>query len=197
MPYTSFPRQLLTDKEKDKNWCEQNLDAMAPYIAQHNNSLYINDRYKDIRNYQAYHGHFDPKDYEHVTDQYGTPFPARMTNFNIIAPKIDLLTSEELRRPLETKVSSVNRDAVQRKEDVKISLIAESILSDVKKEINQSMGMDVAENLTGMEIPDNVEEFMRYTYKEAVEEAVEDGLHYLKERWRPTNKKNRPKKYSF
>jgi|TARA_R100000084_G_scaffold109138_1_gene74190 hypothetical protein len=183
MPYTSFPRQLLTDKEKDKNWCEQNLDAMAPYIAQHNNSLYINDRYKDIRNYQAYHGHFDPKDYEHVTDQYGTPFPARMTNFNIIAPKIDLLTSEELRRPLETKVSSVNKDAVQRKEDVKISLIAESILSDVKKEINQSMGMDVAENLTGMEIPDNIEEFMRYTYKEAVEEAVEDGLHYLKERY--------------
>jgi len=41
MPTTNFPRQLLTDKEKDKKWCEQNLDAMAPYIAQHNNSLYI------------------------------------------------------------------------------------------------------------------------------------------------------------
>ena len=184
MPYTSFPRQLLSDKEKDKKWCEQNLDAMAPYIAQHNNSLYINDRYKDIRNYQAYHGHFDPKDYEHVTDQYGTPFPARMTNFNIIAPKIDLLTSEELRRPLETKVSSVNKDAVQRKEDVKVGLIAESILAEVKSEINETMGMDIAENTMGMEIPDDIETFMKYTYKEAVEEVVEDGLHYLKERYR-------------
>ena len=53
MSYTSFPRQLLKDKDKTKEWCEQNLDAMAPYIAQHNNTLYINDRYKDIRNYQS------------------------------------------------------------------------------------------------------------------------------------------------
>ena len=184
MAYTNFPRQLLTDKEKNKEWCEQNLDAMAPYIAQHNNSLYINDRYRDIKNYQAYHGHFDPKDYEHVTDQYGTPFPARMTNYNIIAPKIDLLTSEELRRPLETKVSSVNKSAVQRKQDVKVGLVAEAILSDVKKEVNHAMGMDVAQNTMGMEIPDDIEAFMRYTYKEAVEETVEDGLHYLKERHR-------------
>ena len=184
MAYTNFPRQLLTDKEKNKEWCEQNLDAMAPYIAQHNNSLYINDRYRDIKNYQAYHGHFDPKDYEHVTDQYGTPFPARMTNYNIIAPKIDLLTSEELRRPLETKVSSVNKSAVQRKQDVKVGLVAEAILADVKKEVNHAMGMDVAQNTMGMEIPDDIEAFMRYTYKEAVEETVEDGLHYLKERHR-------------
>ena len=183
MPYTSFPRQLLSDKEKDKKWCEQNLDAMAPYIAQHNNSLHINDRHRDVRNYQAYHGHFDPKDYEHVTDQYGTPFPARMTNFNIIAPKIDLLTSEELRRPLETQVSSVNKSAVNRKEDVKVSLVAEAILANVKKEVNQTMGMDIAENTMGMDIPDDIEAYMRYTYIEAIEETVEDGLHYLKERY--------------
>jgi len=184
MPTTNFPRQLLSDKEKDKKWCEQNLDAMAPYIAQHNNSLYVNDRYRDIKNYQAYHGHFDPKDYEHVTDQYGTPFPARMTNFNIIAPKIDLLTSEELRRPLETQVNSVNKSALNRKQDVKVGLVAESILKYVKQEVNETMGMDIAENTMGMEIPDDIEEFMRYTYKEAIEETVEDGLHYLRERYR-------------
>ena len=184
MSYTNFPRQLLSDKEKTKEWCEQNLDAMSPYIAQHNNSLYVNDRYKDIRNYQAYHGHFDPKDYEHVTDQYGTPFPARMTNYNIIAPKIDLLTSEELRRPLETQVNSINKSAVQRKQDIKVGLVAEALLSEVKKEVNQTMGMPIAENVMGMEIPDNIEEFMRYTYKEAIEETVVDGLIYLKERYR-------------
>lgn len=183
MSYTSFPRQLLKDKDKTKEWCEQNLDAMAPYIAQHNNTLYINDRYKDIRNYQAYHGHFNPKDYEHVTDQYGTPFPARMTNYNIIAPKIDLLCAEELRRPLETQVSSTNKSAVQRKQDVKVGLVAESILADVKKQVNDVMGMPIAENTMGMEIPDDIETFMRYTYKEAIEETVEDGLNYLKERY--------------
>ena len=184
MKYTNFPRQLLTDKEKTKDWCEQNLDAMAPYIAQHDNNLYINDRFKDIRNYQAYHGHFDPKDYEYITDQYGTPFPARMTNFNIIAPKIDLLTSEELRRPLETKVSSINNDAVNRKQDVKVGLIAEHMLSAVKEEVNQTTGMDIAMNNMEMEIPDDIEEFMRYTYKEAVEEVAEDGINYLEQRYR-------------
>lgn len=184
MPYNNFPRQLLSDKEKTKEWCEQNLDAMAPYIAQYNNNLYINDRYKDIRNYQAYHGHFDPKDYEHVTDQYGTPFPARMTNYNIIAPKIDLLTSEELRRPMETKISSVNRDAVNRKQDFKVGLILDSLLGDVKKEINDVMGMEINQNNEDFEIPDDIEQFMRYTYKEAVEEVAEDGVEYLKQKYR-------------
>tara|TARA_Y100001972_G_scaffold68282_1_gene83253 strand:+ start:6754 stop:8988 length:2235 start_codon:yes stop_codon:yes gene_type:complete len=184
MPYNNFPRQLLSDKEKTKEWCEQNLDAMAPYIAQYNNNLYINDRYKDIRNYQAYHGHFDPKDYEHVTDQYGTPFPARMTNYNIIAPKIDLLTSEELRRPMETKISSVNRDAVNRKQDFKVGLILDSLLGDIKKEINDVMGMEINQNNEDFEIPDDIEQFMRYTYKEAVEEVAEDGIEYLKQKYR-------------
>ena len=184
MPYNNFPRQLLSDKEKTKEWCEQNLDAMAPYIAQYNNNLYINDRYKDIRNYQAYHGHFDPKDYEHVTDQYGTPFPARMTNYNIIAPKIDLLTSEELRRPMETKISSVNRDAVNRKQDFKVGLILDSLLGDVKKEINDVMGMEINQNNEDFEMPDDIEQFMRYTYKEAVEEVAEDGIEYLKQKYR-------------
>jgi len=184
MPYNNFPRQLLSDKEKTKEWCEQNLDAMAPYIAQYNNNLYINDRYKDIRNYQAYHGHFDPKDYEHVTDQYGTPFPARMTNYNIIAPKIDLLTSEELRRPMETKISSVNRDAVNRKQDFKVGLILDSLLGDIKKEINDVMGMEINQNNEDFEMPDDIEQFMRYTYKEAVEEVAEDGIEYLKQKYR-------------
>lgn len=184
MPYTNFPRQLLSDEEKTKEWCEQNLDAMAPYIAQHNNNLYINDRFKDIRNYQAYHGHFDPKDYEHITDQYGTPFPARMTNYNIIAPKIDLLTSEELRRPLETKVSSINKSAVNRKKDTKVSMVMEQMLGDIKKEINETMGMDVTQDNVDFDIPDDIEVYMRYTYKEAIEVVAESGIEYLKEKYR-------------
>jgi hypothetical protein len=182
MPYTNFPRQLLSDEEKTKEWCEQNLDAMAPYIAQYNNNLYINDRFKDIRNYQAYHGHFDPKDYEHITDQYGTPFPARMTNYNIIAPKIDLLTSEELRRPLETKVSSINKSAVNRKKDAKVGMVMEQMLGDIKKEINETMGMDVTQDNVDFDIPDDIETYMRYTYKEAIEVVAESGIEYLKEK---------------
>jgi len=184
MPYTNFPRQLLSDEEKTKEWCEQNLDAMAPYIAQYNNNLYINDRFKDIRNYQAYHGHFDPKDYEHITDQYGTPFPARMTNYNIIAPKIDLLTSEELRRPLETKVSSINKSAVNRKKDAKVSMVMEQMLGDIKKEINETMGMDITQDNVDFDIPDDIETYMRYTYKEAIEVVAESGIEYLKEKYR-------------
>lgn len=184
MPYTNFPRQLLSDEEKTKEWCEQNLDAMAPYIAQYNNNLYINDRFKDIRNYQAYHGHFDPKDYEHITDQYGTPFPARMTNYNIIAPKIDLLTSEELRRPLETKVSSINKSAVNRKKDAKVGMVMEQMLGDIKKEINETMGMDVTQDNVDFDIPDDIETYMRYTYKEAIEVVAESGIEYLKEKYR-------------
>lgn len=183
MPYTNFPRQLLNESEKDKNWCEQNLDAMAMYLSNYQNNLYVNDRYKDIRNYQVYHGHFDPKDYEYITDQYGTPFPARMTNFNIVAPKIDLLTSEELRRPLESRVIAINKSAVNRKEDMKISLKMKEVLSDMAKKLESQTGIPMSLDNQDMPIPDDIDLFMKYTYKEMIEEVAESGLEYLIEKY--------------
>jgi hypothetical protein len=184
MPYTNFPRQLLGDKEKDKKWCEQNLDAMSMYLSNDGNSLYVNDRYRDIRNYQVYHGHFDPKDYEYITDQYGTPFPARMTNYNIVAPKIDLLTSEELRRPLESRVISINKDAINRKEDMKISLKMREMLDDMAEKLTQATGVKLKLDNQDMPVPDDIDLFMRYTYKEMIEEVAESGLEYLIEKYR-------------
>jgi hypothetical protein len=183
MPYTNFPRQILSDKEKDQKWCEQNLDAMSMYLSNYQNNLYVNDRYKDIRNYQAYHGHFDPKDYEYITDQYGTPFPARMTNYNIVAPKIDLLTSEEMRRPLESRVTSINREAMSRKEDVKISLKMRELLDERVAELKKATGIDFKLDNQEMPIPDDIELYMKYTYKEMIEEVAEDGLEYLIENY--------------
>jgi hypothetical protein len=153
------------------------------YLSNYQNNLYVNDRYKDIRNYQAYHGHFDPKDYEYITDQYGTPFPARMTNYNIVAPKIDLLTSEEMRRPLESRVTSINREAMSRKEDVKISLKMRELLDERVAELKKATGIDFKLDNQEMPIPDDIELYMKYTYKEMIEEVAEDGLEYLIENY--------------
>ena len=46
------------------------------------------------------------------------------------------------------------------------------------------MGMEINQNNEDFEIPDDIEQFMRYTYKEAVEEVAEDGIEYLKQKYR-------------
>ena len=89
-----------------------------------------------------------------------------------------------MRRPLETKVSSINKSAVNRKKDAKVSMVMEQMLGDIKKEINETMGMDITQDNVDFDIPDDIETYMRYTYKEAIEVVAESGIEYLKEKYR-------------
>ena len=102
-----FPRQAIPDSEKTQEWCEDNLKAITKYLGAKNSNLdnFLSDRNKDIANYSLYNGHVNPKDYEYITDQYGLPFPARMSNFPLIQTKIDLLINEDASRPIDKKVT--------------------------------------------------------------------------------------------
>ena len=173
-----FPKQLIDEKEKDQNWCEENIDAIAQYLA-YNDGPYMRSRYKDIRNYQYYNGHFNTKDYEYITETYGLPYPARLVNYPIISPKIDLLVGEEIRRPIDYKVSTVNKAAVQRKEDFKVSIIMNKLLEDINKQIESKLNMEVDMDNKEFPIPDDIDVFMKYSYKEMVEETAQDCLNYL------------------
>tara|TARA_B100001059_G_scaffold35564_2_gene28559 strand:- start:1737 stop:4028 length:2292 start_codon:yes stop_codon:yes gene_type:complete len=179
----SYPKQLVSEAEKNDEWCEKNLDSIAKNLETSNESL-INEKNKDINNYMLYNGHVNMKDYEYITDQYGVPYPATLNNFPITKNKIDLLVNEDLKRPIDKKVSAVNKDAALRKEKFKISLIANNLLQEINADIEGELGMELEMDNKEFPIPDDIDEFMRYEYKEVIEEVVNDGLEYLTRKYR-------------
>ena len=177
-----MPSMVISEKEKTQEWCEQVLKAITSYMGTGGGSYY-SSRVKDIRNYQIYNGVLSQSDYTYITEQYGLTYPARLVNYPIITPKIDLLLGEELRRPMDMKVTTVNKDAVIRKHDHKVGLIMRQLLGDFHKEIQETMNVDVLQEGEGMPIPEDIETYMKYNYREMIEETAQDGLEYISNRY--------------
>ena len=53
--YSSMPSMLVSEKEKNKEWCEQVLNAITGYMGTEGGN-YNSTRVRDIRNYQVYNG---------------------------------------------------------------------------------------------------------------------------------------------
>ena len=180
--YSSMPSMLVSDKEKNDEWCEQVLNAITSYMGTAE-GIYTDSRVRDIRNYQIYNGQLNQGDYTYITEQYGLTYPARLVNYPIITPKIDLLIGEELKRPIDMKVSTINKEAVIRKQDHKVSLMMKELLGDIHREFKEEYGVDIVEPGQNMPIPEDIETYMKYNYREMVEETAQDGLEYIVNRY--------------
>ena len=181
--YKSMPSMVVSEKEKTDEWCEQVINSIVSYMSTEG-GVYASSRVKDIRNYQIYNGVLNQSDYTYLTEQYGLTYPARLVNYPIVTPKIDLLLGEELRRPLDMKVTTVNKDAVIRKHDHKVGLMMRELLGDFHKEMKEKMSVDIlGEGDSQMPIPEDIETYMKYNYREMIEETAQDGLEYITNRY--------------
>ena len=180
--YKSMPSMVISEKDKTQDWCRQVLNAVTSYMGAEGGA-YHTARTKDIRNYQIYNGQLNQADYSYITEQYGLTYPARLVNYPIITPKIDLLLGEELRRPMDTKVSTVNKSAVIRKHDHKVGLIMRDLLSEFHEQMKEELGIDVLNEGQGLPVPEDIETYMKYNYREMIEETAQDGLEYISNRY--------------
>tara|TARA_Y100000593_G_scaffold30492_1_gene60372 strand:- start:1405 stop:3699 length:2295 start_codon:yes stop_codon:yes gene_type:complete len=179
---TSFPSMVVSEKEKNKEWCNNVLDSIIGYMS-HNDSTYTTSRTNDIGNYAIYNGDINQDDYAYITEQYGLTYPARLVNYPIITPKIDLLVGEELKRPIDMKVSTINKEAVIRKLDHKVAIQMKSLLQDIHSEFEEVYGAPITDEGQGMPVPDDISIYMKYNYREMVEENAQDGLEYVLNRY--------------
>ena len=180
--YSSMPSMVISDKEKNDEWCEQVINAIVSYMGS-DGGVYNTSKIKDIRNYEIYNGSLNKSDYTYITEQYGLTYPARLVNYPIITPKIDLLIGEELRRPIDMKVTTVNKDAVLRKQDYKVGLMMKELLDEFHQEMQEKMNIDVLEEGEGIPVPEDIETYMKYNYREMLEETAQDGLEYIANRY--------------
>lgn len=171
---SSFPIQKLARSKKTEEWQQESVNAI---IGREGSGFVGGTDRKGamLTAYGLYNSEYSEEDLKYVTNPFKVEdgFPAKMQNFNIIRPKIDLLIGEESKRPFNVKVIQTNYDAITKVQEEKKKLLMQYIQSYV----------GVSQDEQGQEItPQEIEKYMKYNYKTISEETAFHSLNYLKEK---------------
>jgi len=118
MSYTPFPSQKKPIGSKNTKWRENCIDGAESIAIFNDEGLRKSYRTKKI-NYNLYADILDDDDVKKIVDPLGldnTYTPAKMQNYPIINPKVDLLWGEETKKKFEWRLRTINDDAISEKE---------------------------------------------------------------------------------
>jgi len=171
---SNFPIQKLARSKKTDEWKQESVDAI---IGREGSGFVGGTDRKGamLTAYGLYNSEYNEDDLKYVTNPFKVEdgFPAKMQNFNIIRPKIDLLIGEESKRPFNVKVIQTNYDAVTKIQEEKKNLLMQYIQSYI----------GVQQDEQGQPItPAEIKKYMKYNYKTISEETAFHSLNYLKEK---------------
>lgn len=175
----NIPRQRVPLSEKDKQWRNNTVEA---YIQNANFSI-SNSRYKQqlLKLYDYYNGEIDNADYSYVLEPYGqkrSNFPARIRNFNIIKPNVDLLIGEKPKRPFNYSIICHDPDIINVKLENKKKAIDEAIYQWFINQMNAD-GMDTGMESQEVELPEHIAEMFERTWKDHRVKMAEAAMRYL------------------
>lgn len=114
-----FPAQKKSRTQKNKAWrkaCVNGGEQLALFADDGVRTAYRNK----VINYNLYSDILDQADVEKICNPMGTlgmNSPAKMQNYPICNPKIDLLVGESISRRFDWKVRVINDDAISQKEE--------------------------------------------------------------------------------
>lgn len=117
------------------------------------------------------------------TSPDGTSLPGIWLTLNTLQTKIDLLVGELEERGYEIKVRALNKEAVNRKLEVKEKLRVKRRLQQLVAWVEQQTGMPLEE--ADQYVPQTdaeLDEYIDLTFKDKVEVLIETILKYLAER---------------
>lgn len=111
----------------------------------------------------------------------GEVLPAKWMDFGKIAPKVDLLIGELIKRQYKIDVKAYNKDALSRKMDEKNRLIVDMRFQPIAEELENMYGLPLqGESSFQPETEKEVDQYMNKTYKETSELVLRAILNYLK-----------------
>lgn len=182
---TQLPRQRISESEKDEDWKQSTIDAIID-LSRFNPPFRREDEREKMRKaYLYYNGNIVDEDYTHVTEPYGNKrenFPAKMRNYPIIKPVVDLLIGEKSRRPSEWTIKVDNDDVVNRKNKEKSKKLQKNIIQNFMAELQENTDVDT-QDLGPNERPEPPKELIKrfddeYRDSRALQgEAVLDYLY--------------------
>ncbi len=169
----AFPSQKKSYKEKNEQWRKECIDGAESICILRSESLRKNAENKRI-NYDLYSNILDQNDIERTCNPHkiiGLNAPAKMQNYPIVIPKIDLLVGESITRPFDFKVSVVNQDAISEKENFLRDSLRQLIITHLQsKDITEDQ---MKEELTSFQ------DYMDFEYQDAREKVATQVLSYL------------------
>jgi len=158
MEYSNiFPSQKKPSNEKGKQWRKDCINGAENLVMFSDDTLRKSKKNKQI-NYNLYSDILDKDDVSKIIDPLGLDSsytPAKMQNYPITNPKIDLLIGEEIKRKFDWRVRVINDDAISSKEKQLAEQLSSIIVEFYQKEaVNEE------------ELNKRLEEFQKYkTYE--------------------------------
>lgn len=134
-----LPPQRKTSAEKTQDWKEKSVDAIIGL------STFARDHFgykTDVsKSYGYYAGNIEDEDYSHVLRPYGKlrkNMPAKLQNYNIIKPSVDLLLGEKAKRPYNYVVKVSNPDISTKKEQALQKELSDNLMQQFLNELRAS-----------------------------------------------------------
>lgn len=127
-------------------------------------------------NYNLRSDILDERDMENAVNPWGikgATFPAKMQNYPIANPKIDLLIGEETKRRFDWKVTVINPDAISDKEDM--------IAQAMKKAVADAV---VAKNYDEQKLEQELQKLQKWAKYEAQDFRERRATQYLSYLWK-------------
>jgi len=133
---SQFPYQKKATAKKKKQFVVDVIEASIDMSYNRQGDL-IQSKRDMIVNYNLRADILDETDVEKAVNPWGikgATFPAKMQNYPIANPKIDLLLGEESKRRFDWRVMVVNPDAVSKKEEQQKDLMNQLIMTAIQDE---------------------------------------------------------------
>jgi hypothetical protein len=181
MAHNHIPKQKVPRSKKTKQW---GIDCVKGFIKE--STFAATGKHSLLRYYEAYNGQMQETDYNYVTNPYNSQghqkrnFPAKLRNYNIIKPVVDLLLGEKTTRPNNFMVTVSNADAVTKKEEEQQKLILQNLQQQFINELN-AQGVDTGQPTEEAKTPQQVMDYMTATYQDSRAIVGQQVLNYLRD----------------
>lgn len=140
---TEKQKQRIPEGKRTVDWYKKNME----YYAQHTQHYYTR-RDKVLTLYRIAQGIMDESWYNYVTNPYATEkkeerrFPAKIRNYDIISPILNLLRGEKATRPFNYQVFVHNADSETKRKKAEKEMILENMKIEYLQSL-QAQGYDL------------------------------------------------------
>lgn len=173
------PKQKIPRSKKTKEWGKECIKAFINRSSFSTSTKHVLQTY-----YEAYNGNLKESDYNYVVNPYSSEawakknFPARLRNYNILKPVVDLLLGEKARRPVAYQVVVRNADIQTRFDKHRKEMYKQYLEQTFVNELN---AQGVPTNLPSepQENPDEYMSMVLSKYRDSRAIVGQEVLNYL------------------
>lgn len=174
-----IPKQKISRSRKTKDWAK---DCIRAFI--NRSSFSTSTKHTLQTYYEAYNGNLREADYNYVTNPYNSEawakknFPARLRNYNILKPVVDLLLGEKAKRPLAYQVVVRNADISSRFDKFRRKQIEAYMDQLIINEANAA-GIETGMPSEELPVPEEHMEQVLTNYRDSRAIVGQEVLNYL------------------